>query len=52
MSFIDDAMEAGFSQSQAEFMDEMLAKYPHNHDMTEVDGLIQALDDIEGEEEE
>lgn len=52
MSFILDAIEAGFTQSQAEFLDECLAKYPHSHDMTEIDGLEEALAEEEEEDDE
>lgn len=50
--FLEDAIEAGFSREQAEFLDERLAKYPHSHTVEEIDGLEDALEDIEEEEEE
>ena len=37
--FVDNAVEAGFTVQQAEFMDQWLAKFPHNHDVSEIDGL-------------
>jgi hypothetical protein len=49
--FIDDAIEAGFSMEQAKFMDECIAKYPHTHDIDEIEGLEEALESVEGEEE-
>jgi hypothetical protein len=37
--FIDTAVESGFTLGQAEFMDEMLAKFPHTHNVMDIDGL-------------
>jgi hypothetical protein len=50
--FMKDAIEAGFTKEQAEFMEEFLAKFPHTHSMDEVDGLDKVLDELENEDEE
>jgi hypothetical protein len=57
MSFLSDALAAGFSESQARFMDEFLAKHPHQHEIEDVDGLDEALEEAglefeEGDEED
>lgn len=54
-AFYDDATEAGFTPDQARFLDECLAKHPHTHDVDDIVGLEEALDDagVEiGEEED
>lgn len=50
--FVNEAIEAGFTRQQAEFMSDMLAKYPHSHSVSEVEGLEELLDDMEEEGEE
>jgi hypothetical protein len=50
--FEEAAREAGFTEAQIAFLDEWLAKYPHTHDMTEVEGLPEALDELGEDEEE
>ena len=47
--FEENGLEAGFCIEQLEFMWEFLAKYPHGHEIGEINGLEEAL---EGEEEE
>jgi len=46
-TFIRAEMAAGFSQEQAEFMDEALAKHPHTHDIEDIGDLEERLEDIE-----
>ncbi len=43
-AFTKQAIAAGFSQQQADFMDSMLAKFPHIHDMEDIEGLEEALE--------
>lgn len=61
--FISLAMAAGFTRPQADFMDGWLAKHPHSHEIEDVEGLGESLeelglsevvedDDAEEEEEE
>jgi hypothetical protein len=54
--FVEAAMEVGFTQEQAEFMDELLAKYPHSHRVEEVEGLDDyietAIEDNDDDDEE
>lgn len=62
--FLKAAIEAGFDISKARFMDEWLAKHPHQHDIEDVEGLPETLAELgvtdaeeedeeeEGEEEE
>lgn len=50
--FIESGLESGFTESQLEFMWVFLAKYPHTHSMDEIDGLEEALEEVEEEEEE
>lgn len=50
--FVNEAIEAGFTRQQAEFMSDMLAKYPHTHSVGEVEGLEELLDDMEEEGED
>jgi hypothetical protein len=53
MNFIQDAIDAGFTREQAEFLETRLALYPHAHEIDEVHGLVEALEELEeGEEEE
>ena len=54
MSFIEDAISAGFTREQAEFLDECTARRPHTHSIDDIDGLEEALEDagIEAEESE
>lgn len=49
--FITCALAAGFTQKQAEFMDEWLAGAEHEHEIEDVNGLAESLGD-EGEDEE
>jgi hypothetical protein len=48
--FVEAAIEAGFTHEQADFLDQWLAKFPHSHDVSEIDGLEDAIE--EGIEEE
>lgn len=50
--FIDSAITCGFTEDMAEFMWKYLAKFPHTHDIDDVVGLEEALEDIEDAEEE
>jgi hypothetical protein len=43
-AFTKQATAAGFSQQQADFMDSMLAKFPHTHEIEEIEGLEEALE--------
>jgi hypothetical protein len=43
-AFTKQAVAAGFSQQQADFMDSMLAKFPHSHEIDEIEGLEEALE--------
>ena len=51
-AFKRQAMAAGFSQEQADFMDSMLAKFPHTHDMEDIEGLEEALESTDYDDEE
>lgn len=44
--FINAAVEAGFSRAQARFMDDYLAKHPHNHEIEDVEGLEETLEEL------
>lgn len=50
--FYKDAIAAGFTSSQAKFLDDRLAKYPHEHEIEDVIGLEDALEGDEEEDEE
>lgn len=52
MNFLNDALEAGFTQAQAEFLNDRVAPYPHSHEISEVEGLDEVLEEMEEEEEE
>ena len=41
--FIQDAVDAGFTQEQAEFMWDALAQKPHTHSVDEITGLEEAI---------
>ncbi len=51
--FLTTAMAAGFSRQQAEWMEENCAEEGHTHEIDDVEGLAQALDgdDFEDEDE-
>ena len=49
--FIKQALEAGFTQEQIDFMEGYLAKLPHTHEISDIDELEETLADLEGEEE-
>ena len=55
-TFNEMARAAGFTETQAQFMDEFLAKVPHTHEIEEVEGLEEALafedDGVEDEGDE
>jgi hypothetical protein len=51
-AFTKQAVAVGFSQDQADFLDKMLAKFPHEHDIGDVEGLHDRLEDLEGEEDD
>ena len=51
-NFIEEAVEAGFSKEQAEFMFMNMAQSEHTHEIEDIEGLEQALDLDEGEDEE
>lgn len=50
--FLKDAIEAGFTEEQAEFMWRFLALEDHQHEIEDVVGLEDALQAEEEEEEE
>ena len=50
--FIKRALAAGFPPEQADFLNSHVAKYPHVHDMDEVTGLEEALDELSEPEDE
>ena len=47
MSFKREAIDAGFTEKQAEFLASRLARNPHNHEIDQVEGLENRLDEIE-----
>lgn len=49
--FVKLAVAAGFTKAQAEFMEEYLSEPGHTHEIEDVEGLAEALD-LEEEEEE
>ena len=49
--FSKQAQKAGFTKEQADFLDTMLAKFPHMHDIDDIEGLEEALEG-DGEEDE
>lgn len=49
---IDELVAGGFSQKQAETLVDKFALYPHTHDMDEIAGLGEALDELEGDEDD
>jgi len=51
-AFTKQAVAAGFSQQQADFLDTMLAKFPHMHDMEDIEGLEEALESEDDKEED
>ena len=50
--FTEAAKRAGFTAEQAKFMEEFVALSGHHHDIEEVDGLEEALGEVEEEEDE
>ena len=55
--FTDMAVEVGFTQEQADFMEQWLAQESHSHGVDEIDGLDEAIDEkvdeaLEGGEDE
>ena len=52
------ALSVGFNVNQAKFLDEALAKHPHSHEIEDVEGLPETLEELgvtdaeEDEEEE
>ncbi len=54
MNFLEQALEAGFTASQAEFLLDHVAKMPHTHEPDEIVGLddyiAQQID--EGDEDD
>ena len=50
--FVTKAENRGFTEEQARFMFEYLAQQGHGHDIDDVAGLEEVLEDIEGESEE
>ena len=50
-AFQKKAIAAGFTPSQAAFLDLELAKYPHEHEIEDVIGLEDALEGDEEDEE-
>jgi hypothetical protein len=54
--FVELAKEAGFSEEQAEFMYEHLAKRPHTHDVDEIlgfdDAVAEAVEQAVGDDDD
>lgn len=54
-AFTKQAVAAGFTQEQADFLDKQLAKFPHEHtaeDITDFDdAVIEALPEEEEDED-
>ena len=50
-AFQKKAIAAGFTPNQAAFLDLEMAKFPHEHEIEDVIGLEEALED-DGEEED
>lgn len=51
-AFCKAAVAAGFTEAQADFMDEWLAGANHGHEIGDIEGLEEALGDDEDEDEE
>lgn len=51
-AFTKQAVIAGFTQAQADFLDSRLAKFPHIHEMEDIEGLEEALESEDEEEED
>lgn len=53
-AFVKAAVAAGFSEAQADFMDEWLAGANHHHEIEDIEGLEEALgeDEEDGEDED
>ena len=49
--FTQQALEAGFTQAQIDFMQGYLAMLGHTHDIEDIAELEETLADLEGEEE-
>ena len=47
MDFITAAIKAGFTESQARFMEAFLAKHPHQHEIDDIEGLSEELEGLE-----
>jgi hypothetical protein len=50
--FITEAMAAGFTRAQAEWMELNVAEEGHTHEIDDVEGLPEALGSDEGDEED
>ena len=54
-AFTKQAVAAGFSQQMADFLDTMVAKFPHTHDVEDIEGLDELLeggdDDDDGDDD-
>ena len=51
MNFRQLALDAGFNEEQASFLEQHFAPLPHTHSMGEVEGLEEALEELEEDEE-
>jgi len=50
--FLADAVEAGFTEDQAQFMWRYVSLDGHRHEIEDVDGLEEALEEVEEEIED
>ena len=50
--FITEAMAAGFTRAQAEWMELNVAEEGHTHEIEDVEGLQEALDIEDADEED
>lgn len=41
--FTRQAQKAGFTPQQADFLDTMLAKFPHSHEAGDIEGLDETI---------
>ena len=51
-AFTKQAVIAGFTQAQADFLDSRLAKFPHTHEMEDIEGLEEALESEDDEDDD
>jgi hypothetical protein len=46
------ALKAGFTEEQADFLDQNVAEFPHTHEISEIDGLEEELAGSEDDSED